>query len=104
MCLNLFLKNNRSPNTYYSYSYLFQIKTFDEYFEICSLVGTLADSGHLHVVLGREDGSTISGHVVGNIKIHTTAEVVIGNCESFNFQRSYDSSTGFNELEICLQN
>ena len=39
-----------------------QVKYFKEYFEICSLVGTLSNSGHLHVVLGREDGSTISGN------------------------------------------
>ena len=42
-----------------------QVEQWKEYFEICSLVGTLADSGHLHTVLGREDGSTISGHVMG---------------------------------------
>ena len=41
------------------------MEQWKEYFEICSLVGTLADSGHLHTVLGRADGSTISGHVMG---------------------------------------
>lgn len=66
--------------------------TYDEHFEICSLVGTLASrwgfvfligshakrkklfvlksdilcSGHLHIVLGREDGSSLAGHVVGD--------------------------------------
>merc|ERR1719427_1094537 len=43
-----------------------KIVTYDEHFEICSLVGTLSgDGGHLHIVLGKDDGSTISGHVVG---------------------------------------
>ena len=35
-----------------------------------SLVGTLSrggDSCHLHTVLGRADGSTIAGHVVGDM-------------------------------------
>ena len=35
-----------------------------------SLVGTFArggDSCHLHAVLGRADGSTIAGHVVGDM-------------------------------------
>ena len=80
-----------------------QVEHWKEYFEICSLVGTLADSGHLHTVLGRVDGSTISGHVMGDMIIHTTAEIVIGNCEAFKFQRCFDESTGFPELEIIDQ-
>ena len=42
-----------------------QVVTFEEHFEICSLVGTLSAGGHLHIVLGRADGSTLAGHVVG---------------------------------------
>jgi predicted DNA-binding protein with PD1-like motif len=64
------------------------------------LVGTLAGSGHLHTVLGRQDGSTLSGHVVGNMIIHTTAEIVIGNCENVKYERIFDQSTGFTELSI----
>ena len=77
-----------------------KVQKFDEYFEICSLVGTLSGSGHLHTVLGKEDGSTISGHVVSDMIIHTTAEVVIGNCDNFKFQRKFDPQTGFGELDI----
>ena len=77
-----------------------QIQKFQEYFEICSLVGTLSASGHLHTVLGKEDGSTISGHVIGDMIIHTTAEVVIGNCQNTKFQRKFDPQTGFDELDI----
>ena len=76
------------------------MKKFDEFYEICSLVGTLSGKGHLHTVLGREDGSTLSGHVLGDMIIHTTAEVVIGNCEGFKFQRKFDPETGFDELDI----
>ena len=32
--------------------------------------------------------------------IHTTAEIVIGNCIGFKFQRCFDESTGFDELTI----
>ena len=35
--------------------YVMQVVTYEEHFEICSLVGTLSgQAGHLHVVLGRE--------------------------------------------------
>jgi predicted DNA-binding protein with PD1-like motif len=34
--------------------------------EICSLEGTLTpERSHLHIVLGREDGSAIAGHLMG---------------------------------------
>lgn len=82
-----------------------QVATFDEYFEICSLVGTLCStgSGHLHTVLGRGDGSTVSGHVVGDMIIHTTAEIVLGNCCGVHFTRKVDNQTGFPELDIVVQ-
>ena len=54
-------------------------------------------------MLGRQDGSTISGHVMGNMKIYTTAEVVIGNCEQIRFDRKFDETTGFKELLILDQ-
>ena len=37
---------------------------------------------------------------LGDMIIHTTAEIVIGNCIGFKFQRCFDESTGFDELEI----
>ena len=39
-------------------------------------------------------------HFLGDMIIHTTAEIVIGNCIGFKFQRCFDESTGFDELEI----
>jgi len=78
-----------------------KIKTFDEHFEICSLVGTLSGSaGHLHIVLGRSDGTTVSGHVVGDCEIFTTAEIVIGECVDATFTRPHDERTGFDELQV----
>ena len=55
---------------------------------------------HLHVTLGRKDGSTISGHVVGDMVIFTTAEVVLGDCKGAKFTREMDSRTGFPELVV----
>ena len=65
-----------------------------------SLVGTLNEGGHLHISLGDENGRTISGHVVGDLNVFTTAEVVIGECDYLNFQREMDKKTGFPELAI----
>eukprot|EP00092_Neocalanus_flemingeri_P092007 GFUD01116731.1.p1 GENE.GFUD01116731.1~~GFUD01116731.1.p1 ORF type:complete len:151 (+),score=51.62 GFUD01116731.1:137-589(+) len=78
-----------------------KIVSYEEHFEICSLVGTLSGGGgHLHIVLGREDGSTVSGHVVGDLVVFTTAEVVIGECRDAVFTRPFDEKTGFDELKV----
>ena len=78
-----------------------QVVTYQEHFEICSLVGTLSgEAGHLHIVLGKADGTTLSGHVVGDCEIFTTAEVVIGDCQQAVFTRPYDHQTGFDELRV----
>jgi predicted DNA-binding protein with PD1-like motif len=77
------------------------VKTFNQYFEILSLVGTLSGkSGHLHVSLGDEDGGVIGGHVMGDMIVYTTAEVVIGDCSDVKFSREFDQRTGYDELTI----
>lgn len=70
--------------------------------EIVSLVGTVCQDGafHLHTSLSDKDGKVIGGHVVGNMKVFTTAELVIGSCTDFEFKREYDSETGFDELIV----
>lgn len=68
--------------------------------EIVSLVGTLADEGHLHASLSDKNGHVVGGHVMGNMKVHTTAEVVIGNCDMLSFTREFDDETGFDELVV----
>ncbi|KAG8257345.1 bifunctional protein GlmU-like isoform X1 [Homalodisca vitripennis] len=79
-----------------------KVKSFDnENFEICSLVGTLSPMGsHLHIVLGRADGSVVAGHVVGNVTVQTTAEVVIGESMAEIYNRKYDPFTSYNELAV----
>jgi len=68
--------------------------------EIVSFVGTLAGEGHLHASLSDKDGHVMGGHVIGNMKVFTTAEVVIGNCDMLSFTRETDDETGFDELVV----
>uniref|UniRef100_A0A4W3K1T6 PPC domain-containing protein n=1 Tax=Callorhinchus milii TaxID=7868 RepID=A0A4W3K1T6_CALMI len=69
-------------------------------YEIVSLVGTLNEDAHLHINLADMEGHTVGGHVLGNLEVFTTAEIVIGECCSFEFTREMDDRTGFPELVI----
>ncbi|KAI0227630.1 hypothetical protein LSAT2_021895 [Lamellibrachia satsuma] len=78
-----------------------KVTTFKEYFEILSLTGTVSgDNGHLHVSLGDKDGHVVGGHVIGDMLVYTTAEVVLGECNDVAFERVFDEKTGFDELVI----
>ena len=68
--------------------------------EIVSLVGTLNDGGHLHAALSDRSGKVVGGHVLGDMVVFTTAEIVIGECESLQFAREFDEQTGFDELKV----
>lgn len=76
--------------------------TWEENFEIVSLVGTLgADSGaHLHISISDGMGKTIGGHLMNGNLIYTTAEIIIGEVLDVNFSRRSDSLTTYNELFI----
>ena len=68
------------------------------------MVGTLSkDGAHLHVTLGDSEGHTVSGHVVGDLIVQTTAEVILGEASGLQFTRQFDKSTGWNELNISKQ-
>merc|ERR1719471_822957 len=79
-----------------------KVETMERHFEICSLVGTLSSDGgsHLHTVLSTEDGSTVGGHVVGDMEVFTTAEIVIGSSNKTVFTREFDQATGYDELMV----
>ncbi|KAK3917673.1 Bifunctional protein GlmU [Frankliniella fusca] len=69
--------------------------------EICSLVGTVSKDGcHIHGTFGDVKGVTVSGHVMGNIEVQTTVEIVIGNADGYQFRREFDHRTGFKELVV----
>lgn len=77
-----------------------QVIQLEGRFEIVSLVGTLNHEAHLHICLADKDGRTIGGHVLGDLKVFTTAEVVLGEANELCFTREMDIRTGFPELVI----
>lgn len=72
-------------------------------FEIVSLVGTLNSDAHLHISLSDGEGQTVGGHVLGDLEVFTTAEVVIGEAVDLQFTREMDERTGFPELVVKPQ-
>jgi predicted DNA-binding protein with PD1-like motif len=77
------------------------LKKFDQNFEIVSLIGTLSIEGcHLHISLSDKNGTVIGGHLKDGCKIHTTAEIVLGEIPDQIFSRRMDENTGFKELSI----
>ena len=76
--------------------------TWEEKFEIVSLVGTFgADSGmHLHASISDGTGKTIGGHLMDGNLIYTTAEIIIGEVLDVKFARRLDSITTYDELFI----
>ncbi|XP_072907473.1 bifunctional protein GlmU-like isoform X3 [Hemitrygon akajei] len=77
-----------------------EIVHLNERFEIVSLVGTLNEVPHLHIALADKDGRVIGGHVLGDLEVFTTAEIVIGESVGLEFTREMDDRTGFLELAI----
>ncbi|XP_076872420.1 bifunctional protein GlmU-like isoform X1 [Brachyhypopomus gauderio] len=77
-----------------------EVVQLQERFEIVSLVGTLNTPAHLHISLADKDGRTIGGHVLGDLEVFTTAEVVVGEASDLHFTRELDSRTGFPELVV----
>jgi len=78
-----------------------KINTYEEDFEIVSLVGT-AENGysHLHIAFSNEEGKTIGGHLKSPTITGTTAEVVLGEIEDLSFERVFDENTDCKELVI----
>ncbi|XP_052766018.1 bifunctional protein GlmU-like [Mya arenaria] len=76
------------------------IKRYNGPFEIVSLVGTVSAGGHLHGSFSDKEGVVIGGHVVGGMKVYTTAEVVIGECSGYTFTREPCGMSGYNELVV----
>lgn len=64
-------------------------------------MGTICkDGAHLHITLGDSEGSTVAGHVVGDLIVQTTAEIVLGEICGVQFKREFDEATGWTELVI----
>lgn len=69
-------------------------------FEIVSLVGTLNPEPHLHISLADGQGSVVGGHLLGDLSVFTTAELLLGEAEQLLFSREHDPRTGFPELVV----
>nr|XP_046229173.1 bifunctional protein GlmU-like [Scatophagus argus] len=77
-----------------------QVIHLSGHFEIVSLVGTLNRDAHLHICLSDAEGGTVGGHVLGDLEVFTTAEVVVGDAVDLHFVREMDERTGFPELVV----
>ena len=78
-----------------------EVKTYDDAFEIVSLVGTVeSGNGHLHISISDKDGAVLGGHLKDGCIVGTTAEVVIGELEDLAFLRKPDAESGYDELVV----
>jgi len=75
--------------------------TYDGYFEIVSLTGTVSMHGsHLHISISDEDGNTIGGHLNSGCKIYTTAEIVLAVFDHVTYRREFAEDSGYDELAV----
>ncbi len=75
------------------------LRSVDEPCEIVSLNGTASRTRcHLHLVLSREDLSTMGGHMMPGCIVNTTCELVLGVLEHMRFDVEQDAQTGYDEL------
>lgn len=72
-------------------------------YEIVSLVGTVSAGGHLHASFSDDQGNVFGGHVMGDMYVYTTAEIILGDCQGAVFTREYDEKSGYPELVIKTQ-
>jgi predicted DNA-binding protein with PD1-like motif len=71
------------------------------HFEIVSLTGTLSTGGsHLHISISDNTGKTIGGHLTEGCIVYTTAEIIIQATDKYEFSRSKDGTTPWEELQI----
>jgi len=78
-----------------------RIQEINEHCEIVSAIGTISEERlHIHISLGREDLSTLGGHLAYGCIINTTAEVVLLELDQVRFGKTYDPDTGYDELDI----
>lgn len=76
-------------------------RTFQDNFEIVSLVGTVSVNGsHLHMSFSDNGGAVFGGHLRTGTIVDPTAEIVIGVEEGIVMRREMDEETGFAELVV----
>ncbi|SJZ54090.1 PPC domain-containing DNA-binding protein [Anaerorhabdus furcosa] len=81
------------------------IRQWNKQFEIVSLTGTIAKGkAHLHFSGSDIEGKCIGGHLLEGTLVNTTAEIVLMELDSIQFDREFDESTGYDELIISARN
>ncbi|KAH3845202.1 bifunctional protein GlmU-like [Dreissena polymorpha] len=76
------------------------IKTYKENCEIVSLVGTVSAGGHMHACFSDARGDVFGGHVIGDMYVYTTAEILLGECTGLSFTREHCHLSGYDELVV----
>lgn len=75
--------------------------TIDENMEIMSVNGTISKHRtHLHISFSKKDLSVIGGHMMKGCVVNTTCELVLLELDGTVFNGRYDSSTGYEEIDI----
>lgn len=70
-------------------------------FEILNLTGFMSSHGsHYHICLADEKGISKGGHLMAGSKIYTTVELLIGIMDDYQFLRTMDPQSGYEELDI----
>jgi predicted DNA-binding protein with PD1-like motif len=78
-----------------------QTDILDGKFEIVSLTGVLSIHGsHYHIAIADGEGRTFGAHLMDGSEVYTTAEIVLAELEDARFLRTFDSQTGYPELDI----
>lgn len=77
------------------------VQKLEGHFEIVSLTGVMSKHGsHYHIAIADEQGKNYGAHLMEGCKVYTTAEIIIGIVPNCSFLRTFDSQTGFPELEV----
>ena len=73
----------------------------EEDLEIVSLNGTISKGkAHLHIALSDEIGNVFGGHLKEDCIVNTTCELILGILEEYESERSFDESTGYEEIRF----
>ena len=78
-----------------------EIKEINRDLEIISLNGTLSNKRiHLHICVSDSNLNMYGGHLEDGCIVNSTCELVILELDEYEFDKEYDSETGYNELLI----
>ncbi len=69
--------------------------------ELVVISGSLSTGGcHVHVAIADAAGRVLGGHLGYGSKVRTTVELLLAPTEGFSLARTFDPSTGYDELAV----